>query len=212
MIELGTQNTESGKYAYHFATFGKDEGYIRAHCDEIKEMMLSRVEVKDVQSDEWYIHATFYKDYCAKLQGTEEAHEEHKERIAEIADKIIKEGTKNTTEGNYIHFFEEFGKHAGFAKDNAEEIAEELSKHEEVSDVELTPDAFDTNFYLDYCSNYIPKEEEGGDEEENKPRDTKTPFNRFKELSENDRAFIEWYSLRAHRELSMSPWDEVQQR
>ena len=217
MIELGTQNTESGKYAYHFATFGKDEGYVRAHCDEIKEMMLSRVEVKDVQSDEWYIHATFYKDYCVKLQGTEEARQEHKERIAEIADKIIEEGTKNTTEGNYIHFFEEFGKHAGFAKDNAEEIAEELSKHEEVSDVELTPDSFDTNFYLDYCPNYIPKEEEDGYEEyiksfeENSPREIKAPFNRFKELSENDKAFIERYSFRAHREPSMSPWDEVQQ-
>lgn len=211
MVKLGTENTESGKYAYHFATFGKDEGYVRANCDEIKEAMLARVEVKDVQSDEWYIHATFYKDYCAKLQGTEEARQEHKERIAEIADKIIEEGTKNTTEGNYVHFFEEFGKHAEFAKDNAEEIAEELSKHEEVSDVELTPDAFDTNFYLDYCSNYIPKEEEDGDEEENNPRDTKAPFNRFKELSENDRAFIEQYSLRAHREPSMSPWDEVQQ-
>ena len=218
MIELGTQNTESGKYAYHFATFGKDEGYVRAHCDEIKETMLARVEVKDVQSDEWYIHATFYKDYCAKLQGTEEARQEHKERIAEIADKIIEEGTKNTTEGNYIHFFEEFGKHAGFAKDNAEEIAEELSKHEEVSDVELTPDSFDTNFYLDYCPNYIPKEEEDGYEEyiksfeeENKPSEIKAPFNRFKELSENDKAFIERYSLRAHREPSMSPWDEVQQ-
>lgn len=217
MVELGTQNTESGKYAYHFATFGKDEGYVRAHCDEIKETMLARVEVKDVQSDEWYIHATFYKDYCAKLQGTEEARQEHKERIAEIADKIIEEGTKNTTEGNYIHFFEEFGKHAGFAKDNAEEIAEELSKHEEVSDVELTPDSFDTNFYLDYCPNYIPKEEEDGYEEyiksfeENSPREIKAPFNRFKELSENDKAFIERYSFRAHREPSMSPWDEVQQ-
>ena len=218
MVKLGTENTESGKYAYHFSTFGKDEGYVRANCDEIKEAMLARVEVKDVQSDEWYIHATFYKDYCAKLQSTEEARQEHKERIAEIADKIIEEGTKNTTEGNYVHFFEDFGKHAGFAKDNAEEIAEELSKHEEVSDVELTPDSFDTNFYLDYCPNYIPKEEEDGYEEyiksfekENKPRDTKAPFNRFKELSENDRAFIERYSLRAHREPSMSPWDEVQQ-
>lgn len=218
MVKLGTENTESGKYAYHFSTFGKDEGYVRANCDEIKEAMLARVEVKDVQSDEWYIHATFYKDYCAKLQSTEEARQEHKERIAEIADKIIEEGTKNTTEGNYVHFFEEFGKHAGFAKDNAEEIAEELFKHEEVSDVELTPDSFDTNFYLDYCTNYVPKEEEDGYEEyiksfekENKPRDTKAPFNRFKELSENDRAFIERYSLRAHREPSMSPWDEVQQ-
>ena len=218
MVELGTQNTESGKYAYHFATFGKDEGYVRAHCDEIKEMMLSRVEVKYVQSDEWYIHATFYKDYCAKLQGTEEARQEHKERITEIADKIIEEGTKNTTEGNYIHFFEEFGKHAEFAKNNAEEIAEELSKHEEVSDVELTPDSFDTNFYLDYCPNYIPKEEEAGYEEyiksfeeENKPSKIKATFNRFKDLSDNDKAFIERYSFRAHREPSMSPWDEVQQ-
>lgn len=218
MVKLGTQNTESGKYAYHFATFGKDEGYVRAHCDEIKEMMLSRVEVKDVQSDEWYIHATFYKDYCAKLQGTEEARQEHKERITEIADKIIEEGTKNTTEGNYIHFFEEFGKHAEFAKNNAEEIAEELSKHEEVSDVELTPDSFDTNFYLDYCPNYIPKEEEDvyeeyikSFEEENKPSKIKATFNRFKDLSDNDKAFIERYSLRAHREPSMSPWDEVQQ-
>lgn len=218
MIELGTQNTESGKYAYHFATFGKDEGYVRAHCDEIKETMLARVEVKDVQSDEWYIHATFYKDYCAKLQGTEEARQEHKERITEIADKIIEEGTKNTTEGNYIHFFEEFGKHAEFAKNNAEEIAEELSKHEEVSDVELTPDSFDTNFYLDYCPNYIPKEEEDGYEEyiksfeeENKPSKIKATFNRFKDLSDNDKAFIERYSFRAHREPSMSPWDEVQQ-
>ena len=109
MVELGTQNTESGKYAYHFATFGKDEGYVRAHCDEIKETMLARVEVKDVQSDEWYIHATFYKDYCAKLQGTEEARQEHKERIAEIADKIIEEGTKNTTEGNYLDtYYDQF--------------------------------------------------------------------------------------------------------
>lgn len=217
MVKLGTENTERGKYAYHFSTFGKDEGYVRANCDEIKEAMLARVEVKDVQSDEWYIHATFYKDYCAKLQSTEEARQEHKERIAEIADKIIEEGTKNTTEGNYVHFFEEFGKHAEFAKDNAEEIAEELSKHEEVSDVELTPDSFDTNFYLDYCPNYIPKEEEDGYEEyiksfeENSPREIKAPFNRFKELSENDKAFIERYSLRAHREPSMSPWDEVQQ-
>ena len=218
MVKLGTENTESGKYAYHFTTFGKDEGYVRANCDEIKEAMLARAEVKDVQSDEWYIHATFYKDYCAKLQDTEEARQEHKERIAEIADKIIEEGTKNTTEGNYVHFFEEFGKHAEFAKDNAEEIAEELSKHEEVSDVELTPDSFDTNFYLDYCTNYIPKEEEDGYEEyiksfeeENKPSEIKAPFNRFKELSENDKAFIARYSLRAHREPSMSPWDEVQQ-
>lgn len=211
MVKLGTENTESGKYAYHFATFGKDEGYVRANCDEIKETMLARVEVKDVQSDEWYIHATFYKDYCAKLQGTEEAHEEHKERVRAIAAQIIEEGTENTTEGNWVVFFNELTGDEEFAKDNVKEIVDELERDKAVSDVEFDNACIDTNFYLDYCPHYIPKEEEGEDEEENKPSKTKAPFNRFKDLSENDRSFIERYSLRAHREPSMSPWDEVQQ-
>ena len=218
MVELGTENTDSGKYAYHFATFGKDEGYVRAHYDAIKEEMLSRVEVKDVQSDEWYIHATFYKDYCDKLKGTEEAREEHKERVRAIAAQIIEEGTENTTEGNWVVFFNELTGDEEFAKENVKEIVEELESDKAVSDVEFDNACIDTNFYLDYCPNYIPKEEEDGYEEyiksfeeENKPGEAKAPFNRFKELSENDKAFIERYSLRAHREPSMSPWDEVQQ-
>ena len=40
-----------------------------------------------------------------------------------------------------------------------------MERRQEVSDVELTPDAFDTNFYLDYCPNYIPNEEEDGEED-----------------------------------------------
>ena len=218
MVELGTENTDSGKYAYHFATFGKDEGYVRAHYDAIKEEMLSRVEVKDVQSDEWYIHATFYKDYCDKLKGTEEAREEHKERVRAIAAQIIEEGTENTTEGNWVVFFNELTGDEEFAKENVKEIVEELESDKAVSDVEFDNACIDTNFYLDYCPNYIPKEEEDGYEEyiksfeeENKPSKIKATFNRFKDLSDNDKAFIERYSFRAHREPSMSPWDEVQQ-
>lgn len=117
-----------------------------------------------------------------------------------------------------MHFFDEFGENDAFAQENAEEIAAELERRQEVSDVVLTPDAFDTNFYLDYCPNYIPKEdEEGFDDEQDEeytsandsPKD-RQPFNRFKELSETDKAFIEQYSLRAHREPVTSPWDEVQ--
>ena len=165
MAELGLQNTDDGKYSYFFNAFEKDEEYVRAHCEEIKDALRGRIEVKDVQSDEWYIHATFYKEYCAKLKDTEEAKQEHQERVGGIADKIVADGTQNTTEGNWVNYFDEFGEDEEFARENAEDIAAELERRQEVSDVELTPDAFDTNFYLDYCPNYIPNEEEDGEED-----------------------------------------------
>src|SRR5699024_8929874 len=61
--------------------------------------------------------------------------------------------------------FDELSRDENFAKANAEEIAAVLELRKEVSDVELTPDAFDTNFYLDYCPNYLPQEGEDGYEE-----------------------------------------------
>ena len=165
MVKQGTQNTEDGQYSFYFGTFEKDEGYVRAHCEEIKEALLSREEVKTVGSDEWYIRAEFYKEYCEKLKGTEEARREHDARIEAIAERIVEEGTQNTTEGNWVTFFDELSRDENFAKANAEEIAAVLELRKEVADVELTPDAFDTNFYLDYCPNYIPQEGENGYEE-----------------------------------------------
>ena len=55
MVELGTQNTTDGTYSFYFGTFEKDEGYVRAHCEEIKEVLLAREEVRSVNSDEWYM-------------------------------------------------------------------------------------------------------------------------------------------------------------
>ena len=165
MVKQGTQNTEDGQYSFYFGTFEKDESYVCAHCEELKEALLSREEVKTVGSDEWYIHAEFYKEYCEKLKGTEEARREHDARIKAIAERIVEEGTKNTTEGNWVTFFDELSRDENFAKANAEEIAAVLELRKEVSDVELTPDAFDTNFYLDYCPNYLPQEGEDGYEE-----------------------------------------------
>ena len=165
MVKQGTQNTEDGQYSFYFGTFEKDESYVRAHCEEIKEALLSREEVKTVGSDEWYIRAEFYKEYCEKLKGTEEARREHDARVEAIAERIVEEGTRNTTEGNWVTFFDELSRDENFAKANAEEIAAELERHQEVSDVELTPDAFDTNFYLDYCPNYLPQAGEDGYEE-----------------------------------------------
>lgn len=118
-----------------------------------------------VHFDSFY--AEFYKEYCEQLKGTQAARQEHDERVAAIATQIVEEGTQNTTEGNWVRFFDEFDRDEEFVKANAEEIAAALERREEVADVEVTPDAFDTNFYLDYCSNYIPKEgEDGYDENE----------------------------------------------
>ena len=165
MVKQGTQNTEDGQYSFYFGTFEKDESYVRAHCEEIKEVLLAREEVRSVNSDEWYIRAEFYKEYCEKLKGTEEARREHDARVEAIAERIVEEGTRNTTEGNWVTFFDELSRDENFAKSNAEEIAAVLELRKEVADVELTPDAFDTNFYIDYCPNYIPQEDEDGYEE-----------------------------------------------
>ena len=105
----------------------------------------------------------FRSDYIAGIaEGKILSPVEQTRRVREIADKIIAEGTENTTEGNWVHYFDEFGEDEAFAKEHAEEIAAELERHQEVSDVELMPDAFDTNYYLDYCPNYIPQAGEDG--------------------------------------------------
>ena len=198
-----------------------DKNYllIKDERDDFTEYLQSKrgIEKVDFSMDktEIVIKSSYIRDI---LSGKELRPAERTRYIREIADKIIDEGTSNTTEDNYVYFYDEFGERSAFVKRNLLDIVGELYRHQEVSDVELTPESFDTNFYLDYCPNYIPKEEEDGYEEytksfeeENKPSEAKAPFNRFKELSENDKAFIERYSLRAHREPSMSPWDEVQQ-
>lgn len=69
--------------------------------------MRSRNEVKKVSSDDWYIHVTYYKDYCTNLQGTEEARQEHKERVRALAAQIVEDGTENTTEGGWVVYFNE---------------------------------------------------------------------------------------------------------
>ena len=148
------------------------------------------------------------------MQGTDAANREHEERVRAIAAQIVEEGTENTTEVNWVHYFDEFGKESAFVQENAEEIAAELERHQEVSDVELTPDAFDTNFYLYYCPNYIPHEDEDWYAEESEAAEAEQrpikPFNRFTELSSEDKAYFDEYKQNPYREPRESPWGAVQ--
>lgn len=103
----GTERTNDGNYAFFFGTYGESESYVREHCKEIEDVLRSRNEVKKVSSDDWYIHVTYYKDYCTNLQGTEEARQEHKERVRALAAQIVEDGTENTTEGGWVVYFNE---------------------------------------------------------------------------------------------------------
>lgn len=218
MVKLGTERTADGRYAYFFSTFRGEESFVKAHYKELSDLLNTRAEIKDLTRDDWYIHVTYYKESCARLKDTDAARQEHNERVCAIAARIIEEGTQNTTEGNWVVYFDELAGNGEFAKANAEEIAAELELRQEVSDVEVTPDAFDTNFYLDYCPNYIPHEDDEGYAEEPKAAETERtpgkpikPFNRFTELSSEDKTYFDEYIRKPNREPSNSPWDTVEE-
>lgn len=76
-----------------------------------------------------------------------------RQKIKAIADGLVKDGTQNTTEGNWITSFDSFGADEQFVREHQDEIAEELEYREEVSDVIINDDAFDVNYYTDYTEN-----------------------------------------------------------
>ena len=214
IIRAGTERTNDGNYAFFFGTYGESESYVREHCKEIEDVLRSRNEVKKVSSDDWYIHVTYYKDYCTNLQGTEEARQEHKERVRALAAQIVEEGTENTTEGVWVVYFNELTGDEEFAKTYAQEIAEELGRHESVADVEFDNTCIDTAFYLDYCPNYIPHEDEDGYAEDLETAETEQmpikSFNRFTELAPEEKTIFDHYVQRTYQEPRFSPWGMVQ--
>ena len=135
--------------------------FIKDYRDEFTDYLQLKPGVESVDFSMQKTDIVFKSSYIRDLISGDELHPaEHTKRVRGIADKIIEEGTKNTTQGNWVHYFDEFGDDARFVQDNAAQIAAELEAHQEVSDVELLPDAFDTNFYLDYCPNIEEQEEE----------------------------------------------------
>lgn len=83
--------------------------------------------------------------------------------IKQIADWMIKDGTKNTTEGNWIFniekITEKFGVTRNWVTAYREEIVDALYEHEAVADVvyewfpDGTVDYFDIDFYTGFCPN-----------------------------------------------------------
>lgn len=86
-----------------------------------------------------------------KVLGKRHIHEQAK--IKAIVSRIIQDGTKNSTEGNWITPFSKFKTSERFVREHQAEIAVELESRKVVSDVVLDVDGFDVNYYTDFIKN-----------------------------------------------------------
>ena len=187
-------NRGYGKQDTYFGALHAGYRYLQDHAKELEVELNSRPELESARIEGDRIYLTF--------QPEKELTPEQ-EKIKSIVDKIIKAGTENSYEGNWISEFSAFGADEQFAREHINEIAQELKSREEVSDVVLDENGIDVNYYTDYVLNFISPDDDECEEEQ-------PTFNRFKELSAEERAFFERYSARDRREPTMSPWDEVQ--
>ena len=102
----------------------RDYLFIKDNRDEFIEYLQSKAGVVSAEFSMERIEIAFDRDYIAGIAGGSILPPgEHTRLVREIANKIVAEGTKNTTEGNWVHFFDEFGENDAFAQENAEQIA-----------------------------------------------------------------------------------------
>ena len=146
--------------------------FLKDNREDFIKYFLKQKGVQDVNLSMQKIEITFDRRYIESLIAGKEQTPEERGKIRKIANGIIADGIKESTEGNYITFFEDFGTDKDFVVAHRKEIADELCLREEVSDMEMTDECFDVNYYTDCLWNY--KDEKGDespvrdlDEEEN---------------------------------------------
>lgn len=128
--------------------------FIKDNREDFIKYFLKQKGVQDVNLSMQKIEITFDRRYIESLLAGKEQTPEERGKIRKIANGIIAEGIKESTEGNYITFFEDFGADKDFVIAHRKEIADELCRREEVSDVEMTDECFDVNYYTDCLWNY----------------------------------------------------------
>lgn len=136
--------------------------FLKDNREDFIKYFLKQKGVQDVNLSMQKIEITFDRRYIESLIAGKEQTPEERGKIRKIANGIIAEGIKESTEGNYITFFEDFGADKDFVIAHRKEIADELCLREEVSDVEMTDECFDVNYYTDCLWNY---KDEKGDEQ-----------------------------------------------
>lgn len=76
--------------------------------------------------------------------------------LKRIAEQIVQEGTRNTTQGNWIIGFDDFPPELGgadFIATHQRDILHLLEQTEAVADAALSDNGFDVCYHLDYCPN-----------------------------------------------------------
>ena len=128
--------------------------FLKDHREDFTKYFLKQKGVENVDLSMQRIEITFDRKYIESLIAGKEQTPEERGKIRKIANGIIAEGIKESTEGNYITFFEDFGADKDFVIAHRKKIADELCLREEVSDVEMTDECFDVNYYTDCLWNY----------------------------------------------------------
>ena len=128
--------------------------FLKDNREDFIKYFLKQKGVQDVNLSMQKIEITFDRRYIESLIAGKEQTPEERGKIRKIANGIITNGIKESTEGNYITFFEDFGTDKDFVIAHRKEIADELCLREEVSDVEMTDECFDVNYYTDCLWNY----------------------------------------------------------
>ena len=134
--------------------------FLKDNCEDFIKYFLKQKGVQDVNLSMQKIEITFDRRYIESLIAGKEQTPEERGKIRKIANGILAEGIKESTEGNYCSFFEDFKDNENFVREHKNEIAEELCRREEVSDVEMTDDGFDVNYYTQYLWNYKDEQED----------------------------------------------------
>lgn len=82
--------------------------------------------------------------------------------LEQAVERIIKEGTENTNEGNWCYYFSELYEQMDLVVEPGNGIdtmiLEKLEQRPEAADVVLTDECFDVCYYLDYCRNLSDEE------------------------------------------------------
>ena len=134
--------------------------FLKDHREDFIKYFLKQKGVQDVNLSMQKIEITFDRRYIESLIAGNEQTPEERGKIRKIANGILAEGIKESTEGNYCSFFEDFKDNENFVREHKNDIAEELCRREEVSDVEMTDDGFDVNYYTQYLWNYKDEQED----------------------------------------------------
>ena len=100
--------------------------FLKDYRDEFTKYCLKQKGVENVDLSMQRIEITFDRRYIESLLAGNEQTPEERGKIRKIANGIISEGIRESTEGNYCAFFDELKEHEEFARVHRKEIAEEL--------------------------------------------------------------------------------------